>query len=91
MRRQLCRAENDCNDLEARLERLDAENRRLASVAYEAEAQLRRGAVERQDVLEGLGDELANIKNAAAEAVAERDRLKAQLQQHNPSNNFQVL
>ncbi|KAF4528757.1 hypothetical protein B566_EDAN017298 [Ephemera danica] len=91
LRRQLNRSESDCSALESRLERLDSENHRLASVANEAEAQLRRGAVERQDALEGLGDELANVKNAAAEALAERDRLKAQLQQQAPNNNFQVL
>lgn len=90
LRRQLGRAEDDCNALENRLERLDAENRHLTSVANEAEAQLRRGAAERQDALEGLGDELANVKNAAAEALAERDRLRVQLQQNNPSSNFQV-
>ncbi|XP_059472691.1 GRIP and coiled-coil domain-containing protein 2-like [Neocloeon triangulifer] len=80
LRRQLCRAEADCSILESQLESLDAENKRLHLAANNAEMQLRLGTEIRQDALEGLDEELANVKNTAAEALAERDSLRARLQ-----------
>ncbi|XP_065338570.1 GRIP and coiled-coil domain-containing protein 2-like isoform X1 [Cloeon dipterum] len=85
LRRQLCRAEADCSVLETQLESLDSENRRLSQLANDAEMQLRLGAEIRQDALEGMGEELANVKNTAVEALAERDSLRARLREQNPN------
>jgi len=87
LRLQLCRAEADCSVLESQLETLDTENRRLSQVANNAELQLRLGAEIRQDALEGMGEELANVKNTAVEALAERDSLRARLREQNNTNS----
>jgi len=87
LRRQLCRAEADCSVLETQMESLDSENRRLSQVANNAEMQLRLGTEIRQDALEGMGEELANVKNTAVEALAERDSLRARLREQSNTNS----